>query len=205
MSVVAQKAYEQYFGQSDRSRVWDHNLAEEAEARVAKAVARKSISKWTDIHPRDETYWLDPQVRTGKHFSTAKHAFPVLEVNRIVGVHEFAPAVDLLIHLGEHIAAEDHEADLHRKFRFLVHQWREATKYTSSSTEIVMNEAYQRIIGLGPRVIPLVLTELRDRGGHWFWALRALTGENPVDPADAGRVKKMSQAWLDWGRKMGLI
>lgn len=75
----------------------------------------------------------------------------------------------------------------------------------SSSTEKVMHPAYQRIIGLGPAVIPLVLRDLEQQGGHWFWALRALTGENPVKPEDAGQVRKMTESWLEWGRQRGLV
>ena len=33
---------------------------------------------------------------------------------------------------------------------------------------------------MGPAVISLVLRELQERCDHWFAALRALTGENPV-------------------------
>lgn len=75
----------------------------------------------------------------------------------------------------------------------------------SSSTEKAVHPAYQRIIGLGPAVVPLVLRELEQHGGHWFWALRALTGENPVRPEDAGQVRKMTESWLEWGRQRGLV
>lgn len=65
--------------------------------------------------------------------------------------------------------------------------------------------AYQRIIGLGPQVIPLILSDLKRELGHRFWALSALTGENPVDPADRGRVSAMAAAWLKWGTDNGWI
>ena len=95
--------------------------------------------------------------------------------------------------------------DLTAEFSDLVAKWREETKLSSSTTEIVMHPAYQRIIGLGPKVIPLVLRDLQVNSGHWFWALISLTGENPVKAEDAGRVKKMTQAWLEWGKAKGLI
>jgi hypothetical protein len=90
-------------------------------------------------------------------------------------------------------------------FEQCVQEWRRATRFESSSTEIFMNPAYQRIIGLGPDVIPLILRSLAERHEHWFWALRALTGENPVSEANAGDVEAMSQAWLTWGREHGYI
>jgi hypothetical protein len=70
---------------------------------------------------------------------------------------------------------------------------------------MVIHPSYQRIIGLGPDVIPYILKELEQNGGHWFWALQALTGENPVADEDAGRIRKMKEVWLNWGREKGYI
>jgi hypothetical protein len=61
-----------------------------------------------------------------------------------------------------------------------------------------MHPAYQRIIGMGPVVLPLILREMQERGGHWFWALRAISEEDPVDAQDAGAIKKMTEAWLQF-------
>jgi hypothetical protein len=36
------------------------------------------------------------------------------------------------------------------------------------------------------------------------WALPDITGENPVAPSDAGNIRKMSEAWLTWGRDKGI-
>ncbi len=68
-----------------------------------------------------------------------------------------------------------------------------------------MHPAYQRIIGLGPAVIPLILADLARQPDHWFWALRALTGEDPVPAEARGRVKAMADAWLQWGRENGYL
>lgn len=101
--------------------------------------------------------------------------------------------------------AKEQPNELQQLFLSLSQEWREATKFSSSTSEIVMHEAYQRIIGLGPMVIPLILQDLRKNSGYWFWALRALTRENPVPKDDVGRIKKMTEAWLDWGKKNYLI
>ncbi len=90
-------------------------------------------------------------------------------------------------------------------FAKLADEWRRETCFLSSTTAIATHPAYQRIIGLGPQVVPLVLAEMQRAGGHWFWALAALTGENPVPPADQGRVPAMTDAWLKWGRENGWI
>jgi hypothetical protein len=63
--------------------------------------------------------------------------------------------------------------------------------------------AYQEIIGMGPEVVPLLLADLARQPDHWFTALKAITGANPVDPADCGRIEKMAEAWLQWGRQNG--
>lgn len=89
------------------------------------------------------------------------------------------------------------------RFSTLAKEWKQATAATSSLTEKTMHPAYQQIIGLGPNVIPLLLRELAERPDHWFWALRAISGEDPVEPEQHGRIKKMAEAWLEWGRKQG--
>ena len=94
---------------------------------------------------------------------------------------------------------------LETRFRALADQSRWETGPLSSSTAIAAHPAYQEIIGMGPAAIPLVLRELQERGGHWFAALRALSGENPVPRQYAGRVPKMCEHWLEWGREKGYI
>ncbi|MCI0588419.1 MAG: hypothetical protein L0323_16435 [Planctomycetes bacterium] len=81
--------------------------------------------------------------------------------------------------------------------------WKRETGVTSSWTKLVLHPCYQRIIGLGPEAVPLLLRELSQRPDHWGWALFAITGVDPVPPADAGRLDRISAAWLDWGRRNG--
>ncbi|MCI0387582.1 MAG: hypothetical protein MOB07_02260 [Acidobacteria bacterium] len=63
-------------------------------------------------------------------------------------------------------------------FQELANQWRRETAHLSLAIKKVMHPAYQRIIGLGPDAVPLILRELQRRSGHWFWALKAITGED---------------------------
>ena len=81
--------------------------------------------------------------------------------------------------------------------------WRTEAAHRSFVTQMAMHPAYQRIIGLGPEVIPLILKELEREPAHWFWALYALTGEDPVPSKDRGKLDKMAQAWLKWGQEHG--
>ncbi len=90
------------------------------------------------------------------------------------------------------------EVSLRQRFKELAEQWHQETDHLSSITDIVLNFNYQRIIGMGSSAMPLILEELQKSGGHWFWALRAISGEEPVDAADRGNASKMKEAWVNW-------
>ncbi|MEK6336813.1 MAG: hypothetical protein AABM67_17950 [Acidobacteriota bacterium] len=94
---------------------------------------------------------------------------------------------------------------LELRFQSLADQWRKDTAHLSSVTKQVMHPSYQRIIGLGPAVLPILLQELRKESGYWFWALNAITGEDPIRPEDLGDVPRMTEAWLNWGKQRRLI
>ena len=91
------------------------------------------------------------------------------------------------------------------KFLELKNQWKEETAMLSSITEISMNPAYQQIIGMGQIAIPFILSELKKKPDHWFWALKSITGEDPVLQEQRGRLKEMAGAWLKWGKGKGYI
>ena len=96
-------------------------------------------------------------------------------------------------------------ADLEQLFTRLAREWEEATRFINSMTEIVTHPAYQRIIGLGPAALPLIFRQLSRDPDHWFWALKAITGEDPVPPAARGNLGKMKEAWLQWGIAQGFV
>ena len=70
---------------------------------------------------------------------------------------------------------------------------------------VIAHGSYQEIIGLGRDALPLILSRLSTEPNHWFWALRAIAGEDPVPAADAGKFDAMRQTWLQWGRNRGLV
>lgn len=90
-----------------------------------------------------------------------------------------------------------------RKFGHLTAQWRGTRNAVGSVLEICTNPAYQQIIGMGQDAVPLILRELEQELDHWFWALAAITGENPVHEKNRGRLKLMAQDWFAWARKQG--
>lgn len=87
------------------------------------------------------------------------------------------------------------------QFEVLADRWEAETRFSSSLQEIAMHDAYQHIIGLGPAAIPLVLTRMRKVPGPWFWALNAITNENPAQHEDT--VSGATRAWLEWGARNG--
>lgn len=95
------------------------------------------------------------------------------------------------------------QTELETEFKRLAKEWRIDTGMLSLVTQKSMHPAYQRIIGMGQPVVPLILRDLEQKPDHWFWALRAITGDNPVKPEQRGRMKQMAQAWIQWGKERG--
>ena len=93
--------------------------------------------------------------------------------------------------------------ELEETFHSLAKQWRKETAHLSFITERAMHVAYQRIIGMGPEAVPLLLRELEARPDHWLWALNAITGEDPARPED--NFRSAVEAWIKWGKEQGHI
>ena len=98
----------------------------------------------------------------------------------------------------------DTPAELQQKFRSLASAWKVDEGVSSSLSERFAHPAYQQIISIGEPVIPLILAELERDPDWWFAALKSITGDDPVPDASRGRLKELTRAWLDWGRKRGL-
>jgi hypothetical protein len=95
------------------------------------------------------------------------------------------------------------EVSIDERFEQLAEQWERETAIESFPHRKAMHVAYQQIIAMGPRVVPLILRRLDRRSGHWFWALRVLTGEDPAAAMDNPREAR--EAWLAWGRRHGHV
>ncbi len=90
--------------------------------------------------------------------------------------------------------------ELKREFKALVNEWHKERGFISSVTEIAMCKSYQRIIGMGKDALPFIIHQLKEEGenpDHWFWALKAITGENAVHPEHRGNMKKMAEDWIN--------
>ena len=71
--------------------------------------------------------------------------------------------------------------------------------------QAALHPGHLKIIGMGEPALPLILREMRDRGGHWFLALESIAGENPILDEHCGYVPLMKEDWLQWGRERGYL
>ena len=89
-------------------------------------------------------------------------------------------------------------------FNDLLNSWEEETGVISSTTVIINNQYYQKIIQMGKKAIPFIIEELKEnRNPDLMYALRVITGENPVPPESRGKVKEMISKWLELAKEKG--
>jgi hypothetical protein len=87
----------------------------------------------------------------------------------------------------------------------LAEEWSCETGHISSASDLIDDPRYQQIISLGWAVVPYLLTDLESNKRFWFPALAAITGIRPFDSSDASNYQRMTEAWLRWGKRKGLI
>ena len=97
---------------------------------------------------------------------------------------------------------------LEQRFRRLEAAWNADTCYLSDPSRIIGHPAFQEIIRMGEAVVPLMLCGLEKEPKLWVWALPLITGQNPAPPDISGpflkmNIRKMTEAWLRWGRENG--
>ncbi len=96
------------------------------------------------------------------------------------------------------------EEYIESSFTLLMESWCEEKKYMSFLSDIVTCPSYQKIIEMGELALSLILVQLRKEGddpNHWFTALEAITGHNPVPESAYGNMVKMAETWLFWAEK----
>ena len=92
------------------------------------------------------------------------------------------------------------------EFSQLIQDWHTERGETSSISDMAYCPSYLRIIGMGSDALPLIFAQLRRESNdpdHWFVALEAITGEDPVPTHAYGDTAEMSAAWLSWANARG--
>ncbi len=96
-------------------------------------------------------------------------------------------------------------------FNILADKWEEDTALFSLMDQIAQHPAYQLILGMGEKGIPLIMRRIEQQGGLWYHALETITGipspagttQKNADGWYAVDVKKVNASWLKWGREQG--
>lgn len=88
-------------------------------------------------------------------------------------------------------------------FNRLAGEWKRTRNGLSSGVDMFMHPAYQKIIGMGEKVLPLIFGELHREIDHWFWALKAITQVDAVPSRDVGNLAAMRTHWLTWASNHG--
>jgi hypothetical protein len=109
--------------------------------------------------------------------------------------------------LTEPVIAESKALD--QRFREQAEKWAAETAHMSSPTQMMMHPSYQAVLGMAQEnkreVIRLLILDLQEHRRTWFWALSYITHDNPINPSDAGKMGKMIDAWVKWGKAQGVI
>ena len=100
---------------------------------------------------------------------------------------------------------ESVEETIEERFQRLTRAWSEETMHLSSVSATINNRHYQQIIGMGWDVVPLLLNDLQRNKRFWFPALAAITGIRPFDSSDLSNPRRMTEAWMRWGKNKRLI
>jgi|SRR5947209_4325670 len=140
----------------------------------------------------DEGTWIDLMRRVAGRPKPVGHLFYTVRVPALTS-DTFLIPTPLLRPQGEV------EAEVER----LADEWERGTLVISSPTEAVIHRAYQRIIGFGPQAVPAVIRRLQATHRYWFWALAAMTGENPAE--GIVHVDEAVEAWVNWAQTKGIL
>lgn len=80
--------------------------------------------------------------------------------------------------------------------------------HMSSPMQRMEHQSFQAILGLArdnkDEVVRLLIRDMAENNREWFWALSYLTGENPINRKDAGKLDKMIASWQKWAKDRDL-
>jgi hypothetical protein len=89
------------------------------------------------------------------------------------------------------------------KFHTLANKLKEETAHMSMRSAAVDHPAHREIVSYREHALPYIFDDLRNKPWHWFMALHMITGDNPIKEEHRGRIKEMTQDWLEWADQHG--
>ena len=93
--------------------------------------------------------------------------------------------------------------DLQQEFDRLAQEADDASWTDSSMIRFLEHPSYLRILEMGVDAVPMILRRMEEDRGHWFHAMRTLTGAAPVPEESWGRIQEMNRIWLEWAKGQG--
>ena len=76
---------------------------------------------------------------------------------------------------------------------------------SSDLSRLFASPSYLEVIGLGPKVVPLLLRDMRDSRRPWYVALGAITRHDAAIRVERGDIRGMMDAWLAWGKRRRIL
>lgn len=91
-----------------------------------------------------------------------------------------------------------------QEFSALVNTWIKAIAHYSFVRQQIIHPSFLRIIGMGEKVLPLILGELKQRPiVGWFTALQSISGKDVA--LQANSISEAVQCWIEWGKEEGYL
>jgi hypothetical protein len=95
--------------------------------------------------------------------------------------------------------------DVGARFCKLADEWSNEVGNISSLSALTSHQKYREIVKLGWDVVPFLLLDLQRNHRFWLPALQEITRIRPFDPSDSGNYQRMTEAWVEWGKKKRII
>jgi hypothetical protein len=100
-------------------------------------------------------------------------------------------------------------AKLEERFAAQAEKWDRETAHLSSPAQRCSHPSYMAILGMAnehrKEIIKLMLLDMQHNSREWFWALSYLTQDNPISRNESGRLDRMIEAWVRWGKQRGYL
>lgn len=81
----------------------------------------------------------------------------------------------------------------------------EDTVFSSSTTVRYEHWANKAILLIGKPMISVILEDIQTEPHWWFHTLYTLTGVWPCSKENAGCLVKLTEEWIEWGKKNGFL
>jgi len=159
----------------------------------------RGLDDWVAIAPANQEDWIIYQSWCNMPTADGVSLF----MNPLL--HRLLSDQFLLTIISDDKSIDPNVRTVEEEFNELANQWHDETYLLSSPSDITGSDFYLKIISMGRRVIPLILEDLKERGGNWYRALRIISGDDPVPVEARGDVEQMKRFWLQWGRDRGYI